>query len=70
MSQITAAQVAGMMDISLLQPQFTRADIDVLIDQPLPTRWHLSAPKATMWPTVPNGSRARASRWEAAPPSP
>ena len=33
MSQITAAQVAGMMDISLLQPQFTRADIDVLIDQ-------------------------------------
>lgn len=33
MSQITAAQVAGMMDISLLQPQFTRGDIDILIDQ-------------------------------------
>ena len=33
MSQLTAAQIAGMMDISLLQPQFTRDDIDQLIDQ-------------------------------------
>lgn len=33
MSQLTASQIAGMMDISLLQPQFTRAEIDVLIDQ-------------------------------------
>ncbi len=33
MSQLTAAQIAGMMDISLLQPQFTREDIDILIDQ-------------------------------------
>ena len=33
MSQLTAAQIAGMMDISLLQPQFTRDDIDKLIDQ-------------------------------------
>lgn len=33
MSQLTSSQIAGMMDISLLQPQFTRDDIDVLIDQ-------------------------------------
>ena len=33
MSQLTAAQIAGMMDISLLQPQFTRDDIDQLIDE-------------------------------------
>ncbi len=33
MSQITSAQIAGMMDISLLQPQFTRDDIDKLIDE-------------------------------------
>ncbi len=32
MSKLTPAQVAGMMDISLLQPQFTRDDIDRLID--------------------------------------
>jgi len=33
MAQITHQQIAKMMDISLLQPQFTRAEIDVLIDQ-------------------------------------
>lgn len=33
MGQLTANQVAGMMDISLLQPQFSRAEIDLLIDQ-------------------------------------
>ena len=33
MSKLTAAQIAGMMDISLLQPQFTRDDIDKLIDE-------------------------------------
>lgn len=32
MAQLTASQIAGMMDISLLQPQFTRKEIDVLID--------------------------------------
>jgi deoxyribose-phosphate aldolase len=32
MSKLTPAQIAGMMDISLLQPQFTRDDIDELID--------------------------------------
>lgn len=33
MGKLTADQVAGMMDISLLQPQFSRAEIDLLIDQ-------------------------------------
>ncbi|MEA5050463.1 MAG: deoxyribose-phosphate aldolase [Oscillospiraceae bacterium] len=32
MSKLTPAQIAGMMDISLLQPQFTRDEIDRMID--------------------------------------
>lgn len=32
MGKLTSAQIAGMMDISLLQPQFTRNEIDELID--------------------------------------
>lgn len=33
MTQIKASEIAGMMDISLLQPQFTRNEIDKLIDE-------------------------------------
>lgn len=33
MNQLTSTQIAGMMDISLLQPQFTREDIDRLCDE-------------------------------------
>lgn len=33
MRQLTTGQIAGMMDISLLQPQFTREDIDRLLEE-------------------------------------
>lgn len=33
MKQISSSEIAGMMDISLLQPQFTRDEIDKLIDE-------------------------------------